>query len=153
MRVPSGDRVRRGMNGFNLEPTGIAILAAVIVGAIGRNRSWNNALVLLFAGIGVGLVTVLLDAPYEPPNPELVLIAILAPLVFGEALTSSLSDIRRVASRVGLLAIGLVLIGAAAVGVVATIFLPGIPVALALCLGAILGPGRSQNPYCWQEDL
>ena len=67
------------MNGFNLEPTGIAILAAVIVGAIGRNRSWNNALVLLFAGIGVGLVTVLLDAPYEPPNPELVLIAILAP--------------------------------------------------------------------------
>ncbi len=128
------------MNGFNLEPTGIAILAAVVIGAIGRNRSWNNALVLLFAGIGVGFVTVLLDAPYEPPNPELVLIAILAPLVFGEALTSSLSDIRRVASRVGLLAIGLVLIGAAAVGVVATILLPGISVPLALCLGAILGP-------------
>lgn len=125
---------------MNLEPTGLAILAAAILGAIGRNRNWNNALVLLFAGIGIGFITALLGRPYEPWDPKLVLVAILAPLVFGEALTSSLSDIRRVASRVGLLAIGLVLLGAVVVGVVAILLLPGIPVFLALCLGAVLGP-------------
>jgi Na+/H+ antiporter len=78
--------------------------------------------------------------PSAPTDPEVVLVAVLAPLVFGEALSSSIVDLRRVSRPVMALAIGLVVFGAFVVGYVAFILVPGIPFAAALCLGAILAP-------------
>ncbi|MEZ5186259.1 MAG: cation:proton antiporter [Candidatus Nanopelagicales bacterium] len=116
---------------------GSAVIIAVIIAGFCRNRGWSSAIPLLLAGIAVGL------APFGPigvSDPEVVLVAILAPLVFGEALTSSIVDLRRVSRPVMLLAVGLVVFGALVVGFIAQTVIPGIWVSMAFALGAILGP-------------
>lgn len=117
--------------------TGGMIVAAVAIAAVVRNRGWNPSLALLLAGLVVGFVPF---GPDAPADPEAVLIVVLAPLVFGEALSSSIVDLRRVSRPVVALAVGLVVFGAFLVGVVAALIIPGIPIGVALCLGAILGP-------------
>jgi CPA1 family monovalent cation:H+ antiporter len=116
---------------------GSAVIIAVVVAGICRNRGWSSAIPLLIAGIAIGV------APFGPQgvaDPETFLVLILAPLVFGEALTSSIVDLRRVKRPVMALAVGLVIVGAIAVGVVAQWVIPGIWTPMAFALGAILGP-------------
>ena len=116
---------------------GSAVIIAVVVAGICRNRGWSSAIPLLIAGIAIGV------APFGPQgvaDPETFLVLILAPLVFGEALTSSIVDLRRVKRPVMALAVGLVIVGAIAVGVVAQWVIPGIWTSMAFALGAILGP-------------
>ncbi len=115
---------------------GIAVIA-VVIAAIARNRGINPSLPLLAAGLVVGMLPF---GPDAPTDPEFVLVVVLAPLVFGEALSSSIVDLRRVSRPVMALAIGLVVVGAFIVGGVAAALLPGMPLTAALCLGAILGP-------------
>ncbi len=69
-----------------------------------------------------------------------MLVVVLAPLVFGEALTSSIVDLRRVSRPVMALAVGLVVFGAVVVGFIAQWVIPGIWMPMAFALGAILGP-------------
>lgn len=116
---------------------GGAILIAVAVAGVCRNRGWSTAIPLLIAGLAVGIAPF---GPTGPADPELVLVLVLAPLVFGEALTSSIVDLRRVSRPVMALAVGLVVFGAAVVGVIAQWILPGIWTSMAFALGAILGP-------------
>jgi len=110
---------------------------ALAVAGFARHRGWGIALPVLIVGIAIGL------APFGPQAPnnagELFLI-ILAPLVFGEALSASYRDLRRVGRPILLLAIGLVLAGSLVVGYVVTLIVPGIPWSVALALGAILAP-------------
>ncbi len=120
-----------------LDSLGVAVLIAVLIGAVARSRGWNAPLLLLTGGLVVGLLPF---GPDAPPDPEFVLTLILAPLVFGEALSSSAIDIRRVLRPVAAMAVFLVLLTAGAVGFVATLLLPSLPLASALCLGAVLGP-------------
>lgn len=115
---------------------GIVILA-VVIAAFVRNRGHNPALPLLIVGLAVGYLPI---GPDAPTQPELVLVLVLAPLVFGEALSSSIIDLRKVSRPVMALAVGLVVFGAFVVGGVATLLLPGVPWTVLLCLGAILGP-------------
>jgi len=68
-----------------------------------------------------------------------VLLAILAPLVFGESLGSSYLDLRRVSRPVLVLAVGLVIATTLAVGGV-VVWVTAVPIALAMCLGAVLAP-------------
>lgn len=123
------------------DPEGIRIgaiaIVAVLVAAIARNRGVNPSLPLLAAGLLFG---VLPFGPEAPTDPEFVLVIVLAPLVFGEALSSSIIDLRRVSRPVMGLAIGLVVVGAFAVGLVAQSIVPDLPLTVALCLGAILAP-------------
>src|SRR5690606_8325796 len=82
-------------------------------------------------------------APFGPEglaHPEFVLVVVLAPLVFGEGLTSSIVDLRKVSRPIMALAVGLVVFGAVVVGYIAQLVIPGIPVTMAFALGAILGP-------------
>ena len=67
------------------------------------------------------------------------LILLLAPLVFGEALSSSYLDLRRVSRPVLALAIGLVLTATLVVGGVVSLFV-AMPLAVAFALGAIVSP-------------
>lgn len=116
---------------------GSSIIIAVIIAGVCRNRGWSTAIPLLIGGILVGLAPF---GPTGPAEPELVLVLVLAPLVFGEALTSSIVDLRRVSRPVMALAIGLVVFGAVLVGFVAQWIIPGIWTPMAFALGAILGP-------------
>ena len=69
----------------------IALGVAVFI----RQRGWGIALPLITLGALVGLAPI---GPTAPPEPELVLIVILAPLVFGEAMGSSSAKSTRNAS-------------------------------------------------------
>lgn len=118
---------------FEYAATGVVVLAvAVFV----RQRGWGIALPLIFVGAVIGIAPF---GPTAPPEPEVILIVLLAPLVFGEALGSSYLDLRRVSRPVLALAIGLVLTATFAVGGVATLVV-AMPLAIALALGAILAP-------------
>lgn len=101
-----------------------------------RQRGWGIALPLIALGTVVGAAPFGPDAPLEP---EAVLIVILAPLVFGEALGSSYLDLRKVSRPVLALAIGLVITGTFVVGGVVSLVV-AMPIAVALALGAILAP-------------
>ena len=113
-----------------------AALIAVVVAILARQRGWGMALPVLAVGAVVGVLPI---GPEAAPDPEFFLIAILAPLVFGEALGSSFLDIRRVRRPVLVLAVGLVIATTLAVGGVA-LWISAMPVAVALALGAVLAP-------------
>lgn len=101
-----------------------------------RQRGWGIALPLIAVGAIVGYLPI---GPTAPPDPEVVLILILAPLVFGEALGSSYLDLRKVSRPVLALAIGLVLTTTFVVGGLVSAVV-AMPLAIALALGAILAP-------------
>ena len=73
-------------------------------------------------------------------DPDLVLPLVLAPLLYSAGLQSSPRRLRENLRPIGLLAVGLVLFTAFAVGVVAWWFLPGLPLVSAFILGAIIAP-------------
>ncbi len=118
------------------ETLAVAALIAVAVAVLTRQRGWGMSLPLIGAGL---LVSYLPIGPDALPNPEVILIAILAPLVFGEALNSSYLDLRKVSRPVMALAVGLVITTCLVVGGVVTLFV-AMPFAMAVALGAVLAP-------------
>jgi CPA1 family monovalent cation:H+ antiporter len=110
----------------------IAVGAAVVL----RRLGWGIAIPLIAVGAVVGELPI---GPMAPPDPEFVLVVILAPLVFGEALGSSYLDLRRVSRPVLALAVGLVVATTLVIGAVGTL-LVAMPLAMALALGAVLAP-------------
>ena len=114
-----------------------ALLVALVVAAIARWRGWGIAIPVLLAGVVVGFVPFGPSAPDDAGN---LFLLILAPLVFGEALSTSYVDFRRFRKPIFALAVGLVLVTSVAVGAVAAAMVPGLPLAMAFALGAILAP-------------
>ncbi len=113
-----------------------AAMLAVALGVYVRQRGWGIAIPLLVAGAIVGALPV---GPDAPPDPEVILVVVLAPLVFGEALGSSFLDLRKVSRPVLALAIGLVVATTIGVGLVTLLFV-AMPIAMAMALGAVLAP-------------
>ena len=113
------------------------LLVALGVAAFARWRGWGIAIPVLVAGIAFGLLPF---GPSAPDDAGEVFLLILAPLVFGEALSTSYVDFRRFRRPIFALAVGLVLVTSLAVGAVASTLVPGIPLSLAFALGAILSP-------------
>jgi len=114
-----------------------ALLVALVVAAIARWRGWGIAIPVLLAGVVVGFMPFGPSAPDDAGN---LFLLILAPLVFGEALSTSYVDFRRFRKPIFALALGLVLVTSIAVGAVAAAMVPGLPLAMAFALGAILAP-------------
>lgn len=114
----------------------ISGVVAVVIAAALRQLGWSMSLPLIAAGLLLGLAPF---GPNEVPEPEIILVAVLAPLVFGEALGSSYLDLRKVARPVLVLAIGLVIFSTLAVGFV-SYWVAALPIALAMALGAVLAP-------------
>ena len=111
-------------------------VVAVVLATILRSLGISMALPLIGAGI---LLSVAPFGPDELPEPEIILVAVLVPLVFGEALGSSYLDLRKVARPVLILAVGLVIVTTLAVGFIGAV-VAALPLAIAMSLGAILAP-------------
>ena len=94
-------------------------------------------ILLVLGGLALGFVPGMPDI--ELP-PELVLIGVLPPLLYGAAFFTSLRDLRANVRPVGLLAVGLVLLTMVAVAVVAHAIVPELPWSAAFVLGAIVSP-------------
>jgi Na+/H+ antiporter len=116
----------------------VALVAISVLGAaLARRLGFVAPLVLLIAGLALSYVP---GFPQAHLKPELVLIGILPPLLYVAALQTSVPAFRRQIRPILLLAIGLVLVTAFAVGTVVHWILPQIPYAGCVALGAIVAP-------------
>jgi Na+/H+ antiporter len=119
-----------------LELVGV-VIAAVAVAGVCRWRGLNAALPLLAAGFALSFVPGLVG---NVPEPETVLVLLLAPLVFALALETSYLELRSASRPILALAVGLVVVTTLVVGGVTAWLSPTVPFAVACVLGAVLAP-------------
>jgi monovalent cation/hydrogen antiporter len=116
----------------------VAILVSVALLLIAAERTSIPYPILLVVGcIGLGFIPGIPDIQLPP---DLVLIAVLPPLLYGSAFFTSLRDLRENAFAITLLAIGLVLCTMVIVAVVAHLLIPGLSWGVAFVLGAVVSP-------------
>jgi CPA1 family monovalent cation:H+ antiporter len=96
-------------------------------------------LLLVLGGLALGFVP---GVPELALPPQLVLVAVLPPLLYGAAFFTSLRELQANLRPISLLAVGLVLASALAVAVVAHAFV-GLSWSAAFVLGAIVAPTDS----------
>ena len=113
----------------------VALTAMVRAGA--RRIGVPDPIALLVVGAAVSWV------PGVPPlriDPDLVLVVLLPLLLYGAAFAASLPAFRRHIRPILLLSVGLTIVSALAVGVVASAVVPGLGFAAACALGAAVAP-------------
>jgi monovalent cation/hydrogen antiporter len=115
----------------------VLLALALLVSALARRRGWSAPLLLVLVGLVVSFVP---GVPVYELDPELVLLVFLPPLLYAAAWESSYLNLRQNLRAIGLLSVGLVLFTAFAVGYVMNALVPGLGLAAALALGAIVAP-------------
>ena len=120
----------------------VALLVVLVVGVVAVSRIAVSlripaAVLLVLAGLAVAAVP---GMPAVEIDPDFVLFVLLPPLLFAAALGSSYVGLRQVRGSVLVLAVGLVLFTAAAVALAIVPVLPGISLAAAFAVGAIVAP-------------
>ncbi|ETK30521.1 Na+/H+ antiporter [Microbispora sp. ATCC PTA-5024] len=111
----------------------LVAMATVVATFAGRIRVPAPSL-LVVAGVAVGMLPF---AEQIHVTPEIVSLVVLPPLLYAAGEELSWRELRRLWRPVTLLAVGLVLVSAAAVGFVTTLLTP-LPIALGFVLGAVL---------------
>ena len=114
----------------------LALMVALVVTAA-RKLDLPYPILLVVAGLGLGLVAAF---PKVELEPELVLVVLLPPLLFAAAWQTPIRDFRANRRPILLLSVGLVLFTTFVVGFVLQAALPALPLAAALALGAIVAP-------------
>jgi monovalent cation/hydrogen antiporter len=94
-------------------------------------------ILLVLGGLGLGFLP---GMPQIELPPDLVLVAVLPPLLYGAAFFTSLRELRANVRPIGLLAVGLVLTTTVVVATVAHALIPGLGWPTAFVLGAIVSP-------------
>jgi monovalent cation/hydrogen antiporter len=92
---------------------------------------------LVLGGLALGFVP---GIPEITLPPDVVLVAVLPPLLYSAAFFTSLRDLRQNARTISLLSIGLVIVTTCAVAVVAHEWIDGFSWAAAFVLGAVVSP-------------
>ena len=115
----------------------VLLALALLVSALARRRGWSAPLLLVLVGLVVSFVP---GVPVYELDPDLVLLVFLPPLLYAAAWESSYLNLRQNLQAVALLSVGLVLFTAFAVGYVMNALVPGLGLAAALTLGAIVAP-------------
>ncbi|MEU7758676.1 MULTISPECIES: Na+/H+ antiporter [Micromonospora] len=116
----------------------VVFLAIATFGAALARRLGLLAPILLVV-LGLAL-SYLPFFPHVRLDPDLVLVGILPPLLYVAALETSVPAFRLNLRPILLLAVGLVVFTAFAVGTVVHWFLPELPYAICLALGAVVAP-------------
>ncbi|MCQ4080309.1 Na+/H+ antiporter [Streptomyces sp. RB6PN25] len=110
--------------------------SAAVAGAA-RRTGISAALLLVTVGLAVSYIP---GVPGYRLDPHLVLPFVLPPLLHTEALDSSYLGLRANLRPVALLSVGYVLFATALIGTAAYLLIPGLPLAAALVLGAVVAP-------------
>src|SRR5215203_95513 len=115
-----------------------ALLAAgLLLLAVSQLVRIPYPILLVLGGVGIGFVP---GSPTVQLSPDLVLVAVLPPLLYGGAFFTSLRELRANMRPIGMLAVGLVLTTMLAVAAVAHAVIPGLAWPQAFVLGAIVSP-------------
>src|SRR5437588_3291668 len=123
------------MQGLELVLTLLVIAAGLA--PLARRIRVPFPVVLVVGGLALALIPGL---PAVDLEPDIVFLVFVPPLLFWAALTTSPRELRRNVRPIGFLAVGLVLVTAAAVAAVAHAVVPGMPWAAAFVLGAVVSP-------------
>src|ERR1022692_4031296 len=113
------------------------IAASCGIAALARRLNFAAPILLVVAGLAVSYIP---GMPEFRLSPTFVLLGVLPPLVYAAALESSYLNLRDSVRSLTLLSVGLVLFTAAVVAWAVRLAVPGLPLAAALTLGAILAP-------------
>lgn len=113
------------------------LVGSFAVTAVARRSGISPPLLLVVVGLVASFVP---GIPDYQLDPDLILLLILPPLLYSAALSTSYLRIRDNILPISLLAVGLVLVTTAAVGLVASWLVTGLPLAAALALGAVVAP-------------
>jgi Na+/H+ antiporter len=110
------------------------VILATVVATFARRLRVPAPSLLVIAGVVVGLLP---GVPTIVVTPDVVSLVVLPPLLFAAGEELPWRDLRAVWRPVTALAVGLVLLSAAAVGALAVVLTP-LPVGMAFVLGAVL---------------
>ena len=113
------------------------VAVAGVVAGFARRLAWSEPLALTIVGIGLSFVPHVLEIRL---SPDLVLIGLLPPLLYAAAIRTSLIDFRTNRRAILLLSVGLVAFSTVTVGLVAWWLVPGVSLAAAFALGAVVAP-------------
>src|SRR4051794_10002940 len=125
--------------GWGMDAAQLLLLAigAVGVAAVARRLGWQAPLLLVVVGFGVSFVP---GVPEVDIDGELLLAVVLPPLLYSSALGVSYVGFRALFHPILQLGVVLVFVSAIAVALVARVVVPGLPMPVALLLGAIVAP-------------
>src|ERR687896_2328464 len=116
----------------------LGLLAAVpALSVLARWLGVPYPILLVLGGLGIGFVP---GVPEVELEPDLVLVLFLPPLLYVAAFFANLRELRSDVRAISLMAIGLVVLTACAVAVVAHELIDGLPWAAAFALGAVVAP-------------
>jgi Na+/H+ antiporter len=115
----------------------LLLIAVLALAAFARKLVIPYPILLVIGGLVLGFIP---GVPTLRLDPDVVFLVFLPPILWSAAYFTSWRDFRSNLRPITLLAVGLVLATAAAVAVVAHIWLPGLGWAGAIALGAIVSP-------------
>jgi monovalent cation/hydrogen antiporter len=115
----------------------LLMVAVAALSALARTVGVPYPIFLVVGGLVLGFVP---GAPDVDLDPELVLVLFLPPLLYSAAFFSNLRDLKANLRPISISAIGLVILTACAVAVVAHALIDGLPWAAAFALGAVVAP-------------
>src|ERR1700727_3939036 len=123
----------------------LLIVGSCAIAALARRHGVAAPILLVVTGLAASYIP---GVPEFRLSPSLILFAVLPPLVYTTALESSYLNLRDNVRTLALLSVGLVLFTAVVVGGAAQLDVPGVPVAAAITLGAILAPTGPVTTAC-----
>ncbi len=115
----------------------ILLLLIASLSVVGRWLPWPQLITYLLGGVGAALVPAF---PRLGLDPGFFFLCFLPPLLFADGWLMPLREFVRARRAILTLAIGLVIFTTLAVGLVAHWLVPGLPLAMAFALGAIVSP-------------
>ncbi|HEY3336160.1 MAG TPA: Na+/H+ antiporter [Candidatus Limnocylindrales bacterium] len=113
------------------------LLLATVLAGLARRARVPEPILLVIAGIAVGLLPGL---PHIELEPQLVFLLFLPPILYSAGYFTSIRDFKANLRPILLLSIGLVLFTTVAVAAVLRAFVPELPWAAAFAFGAIVSP-------------
>ncbi len=128
----------------------ILLLAVIsVVGLVAKRLQIPPAILLVITGVGLALIP---DLPTLQLAPDLVLVLVLPPIIYWDAVKMSWKEFRFNLRPIALLAIGCVAFTTVAVAA-ATHWLLGFPWAVGFVLGAIVSPPDAVAPLAIAQRM
>ncbi|MBN9612657.1 MAG: cation:proton antiporter, partial [Actinobacteria bacterium] len=114
-----------------------ALVVMVGVSILSRRIGIATPLILVVVGIGIGYLP---GMPLIPLEPEIILVAVLPPLLYSAAVNVPVLDLRRNVGPIAGLSVVLVIVSALVIGLLLHLIVPEIPLAAGVALGAVVAP-------------
>lgn len=121
---------------LSLLTVGVLVLVVAIAMLAGR-LGIATPLILVVVGIGISYIP---GVPLISIDPEIILLGVLPPILYGAAVNVPVIDLRRNIGPISALSVVLVIISALVVGALLHLVIPEMPFAAAVALGAVVAP-------------